>query len=147
MSNEVIQHLSTVMPSDTMKLGNAPANMFMPKAENLITMKAERVNQELPALPKLIQRPQYDLWFKQDDTFEQPLIKINCKIYTNSSNFPYSIDSIVLAMLWQKLVSEHVREMDYVADLAGISAQFSVSTDFINFSYVSYNDKMEEYFA
>lgn len=48
-------------------------------------------------------------------------------------------------MLWQKVLSEHVRELDYVADLAGITSNISISSDHLNFSYVSYNDKMEEY--
>ena len=34
-----------------MKLGNAPENIFMPKAENLISMKLQRVDPEKPGNP------------------------------------------------------------------------------------------------
>jgi len=70
--------LKTVKPTEGMKLGNAPENTFMPKAENLICMKIDRVDPEKAALPQLIVQPQYDLWFKQDDTFDQPHVKIYC---------------------------------------------------------------------
>lgn len=39
------------MPDTKMKMGNAPENKFMPKAENLKPLKLERVNPEMPGLP------------------------------------------------------------------------------------------------
>lgn len=144
LPEETLQRLSSIKPEDSMKLGHAPENVFMPKAEDLINLKAPRAN-DLAATPKLISRPHYELWFKQDDTFEQPLVKLFCQIHTNSCSFPYSTESCVLAMLWQRVLSEHVRELDYVADLAGITSNFSIQSDHLNFSYISYNDKMEEY--
>lgn len=41
---------------------------------------------------------------------------------------------------------EHIREMDYMAHAAGIGSSVSFQSDYIKFDYVSYNDKMEEYF-
>lgn len=54
LSNEFKTHLKLVMPEPNMKMGNAPINKFMPKAENLKTLKAERANPDKPGLPKII---------------------------------------------------------------------------------------------
>ena len=126
MGPETLERLSKVMPEPGMRLGNAPKNEFMPTAAKLVSVRADRVDKDKPSVPILIEQPKYELWFKQDDTFEQPLVKISCQITTNSCGFPYSTESAVLAMLWQKLLSEHVRELDYMADLAGISTNFGI---------------------
>ena len=52
----------------------------MPRPECLKVMKNKRKNPEKAMKPYLIKKDKYDLWFKQDDTFEQPFISIQCKI-------------------------------------------------------------------
>ena len=51
MSEETLQRLSVIKPEDGMKLSHAPANVFMPKAEDLINMKAPKVDDKA-AVPK-----------------------------------------------------------------------------------------------
>jgi len=85
-----MDHWRTVMPEADEKLGNAPPNKFMPKPENLINMKKARVDESKGAIPELVttSTDPYEVWFKQDDTFDQPLISIKAKIVTNDGNFP-----------------------------------------------------------
>ena len=63
LPEETLQRLSSVGPEDHMKLGHAPVNLFMPKAEDLINLKVPRVGDQA-AVPKLISKPHYELWFK-----------------------------------------------------------------------------------
>ena len=69
-----MEKLRNIKPSKDERLSNAPPNLFMPKAENLITMKKERENPDKAAAPIMLTEPgienQHELWFKQDDTFE-----------------------------------------------------------------------------
>jgi hypothetical protein len=54
-----------MMPEEGMKLGNAPENLFMPKAENLKNMKLERKNPDKAGLPKKISSEEnFEIWFK-----------------------------------------------------------------------------------
>ena len=72
-SQEFMDHLRTVRPQEAEKLGNAPPNLFMPKAENLVNMKKQRADKEKPGIPKRMPQQNdssHELWFKQDDTFE-----------------------------------------------------------------------------
>ena len=54
LSADFKAHLKTAMPEEGMKMGNAPANKFMPKAENLKAAKLERADPSKPGLPKRI---------------------------------------------------------------------------------------------
>ena len=59
------------MPEEGMKLGNAPKNVFMPKAENLKTMKHQREEGSRPGIPeKISTENNFEIWFKQDDSFD-----------------------------------------------------------------------------
>lgn len=85
------------------------------------------------------------MWFKQDDTFDQPYIWMNMKIISNDCGFPYTVESEIYALLWQKMLFESQREVDYMAGLAGISAGLSIGGDSLKFSHWSYNDNIESY--
>lgn len=84
------------------KLGNPPENKFMPSPENIKSMKVDRPADGKAALPKCIKEEGYNIWFKQDDTFDQPLVKIACFMYTRDGGYPDSLRSILLAKLWKK---------------------------------------------
>lgn len=67
LSSDCKAHLKSVMPEEGMKMGNAPVNKFMPKAENLKNMKLERVDPDKPGLPKRIDigtNDNFQMWFK-----------------------------------------------------------------------------------
>lgn len=67
---------------------------------NLKFLKVDRINPDKPGVPKLISEDNLHLWFKQDDTFDQPFVLLIGKIYTNDSGYPLTTKSIVLANLW-----------------------------------------------
>lgn len=127
------------------KLGNAPPNKFMPSPDNLKSTKKERDASGKPGIPKLIENDKYALWFKQDDTFDQPIVKMICKIYTNDGGYPQTLRHLVLAKLWKKMLKQFVNEVSYMAQCAGIKANMSVTDEYLQFNYSAYNDKVTEY--
>ena len=66
-------------------------------------MKKIRDHQSKPSIPVKL-KTKYDsfnqLWFKQDDTFDLPVITIRGKIMTDSCNIPFTLESYVYANLW-----------------------------------------------
>ena len=71
MEETFLQKLKDIMPEEGMKLGNAPKNVFMPKAENLKTMKLHREEGSRPGIPeKISTENNFEIWFKQDDSFD-----------------------------------------------------------------------------
>lgn len=61
IDQEFKDRLRTCLPEDGMKLGNAPQNKFMPKAENLKNMKLSRDFTH----PKIIQKSDnFEVWYK-----------------------------------------------------------------------------------
>ena len=44
------------------------------------------------------------------------------------------------------MFEEHVREIDYMAQNAGIHASVDALSQMLRFKYISYNDKIEDYF-
>jgi secreted Zn-dependent insulinase-like peptidase len=139
------------MPEEGENLGNAPPNLFMPKAENLISMKLERQNPEKASKPELLeldpQHKQHQLFFKQDDSFDQPFIIIHGKIFLYDSDFPICIKSKLYGQFWQELLAEALRETDYCAQLAGINSQVYVGGENVSLRFSSYNDNIENYIS
>lgn len=67
---------------------------------------------------------------------------------TNDGNFPQTTKSKVLVNIWISLYEQALREMLYMASVAGIDSKLSYSEDngqFLEFSCSSYNDAIEEY--
>jgi len=62
------------------------------------------------------------LFFKQDDQFDQPFIEMRCKLFTTDCEFPMSTQSLIFSMMWVNMLNESLREMNYMASLAGIKA-------------------------
>lgn len=129
------------------KLGNPPENKFMPSPENIKSMKVDRPADGKAALPKCIKEEGYNIWFKQDDTFDQPLVKIACFMYTRDGGYPDSLRSILLAKLWKKCLKQHVNDMADMAFQAGIKSNVSVTSKYIRLNYQCYNDKISEYLS
>ena len=67
------------------------------------------------------------------------------EITTTDCGFPFTIESEIYAILWEKMLFESQREIDYMADLAGIRAGISVGGTSLNFNHWSYNDNVENY--
>ena len=146
MSAQQMENLKKVMPLEGMKLGNAPPNQFMPKLEELVTCKQERKDPDTPGIPVMIaQNDSHELWFKQDDSFDQPFVVIHGKIITNDCNFPLTTESMMYTMLWEKMYSEHIREIQYCAEQAGIDSHMGLANEYIKFNLSGFNVKLETY--
>jgi len=64
-SQEFMDKIGKIMPEEGMKLGNAPPNTYMPKAENLKSMKKERVNPDKPGIPIRLENDNgIEIWYK-----------------------------------------------------------------------------------
>ena len=61
--------------------------------------------------------------------------------------FPRSDISHVFVALWQDLLEEHIRELKYTADMAGISFGLTRSLESFGFSLFCYNESYEQFFA
>ena len=70
---------------------------------------------------------------------------MNLKITTNEGGFPFTLESEIYAILWQRMLFESQREIDFMAGEAGISSGMSIGADFIKFNFWSYNDCVETY--
>jgi insulysin len=102
----------------TEKLGNCPPNIFIPKQHPSSLLK-EKV--AVPALPsRLESKNGSTVWFKQDDTFEQPFLWSRVTIFTNDIGFPMNYQGIAFFNFWYSLLSENLRELEYLAQLGGL---------------------------
>jgi secreted Zn-dependent insulinase-like peptidase len=98
-------HLKTVKPEPDMQMGHPPENIFMPDPENLKDLKVERINADKPANPKLIKIAEnFNLWFKQDDSFSQPQVFMQICIDSNDCDHPYTMKSTLYAALWNSML-------------------------------------------
>lgn len=85
--------LQTLMPEKKMKLGYPPLNTYMPRPEQIVSKKVKRATESAASEPVKIETDlkNFEIFFKQDDTFDQPLVKMDLKICTTDCGFPYSL--------------------------------------------------------
>ena len=77
LSSDALLKLNSILPEEGINLGNCPPNPYIP--QNLIEKKAELKEDGKPAFPVQIEQNPV-IWFKQDDSFDQPLIYCSAKI-------------------------------------------------------------------
>jgi len=107
-----------MVPEEGEKLSNAPPNTFMPNPDNLVCIKKNKeveAKKSIPIKLKTSNDEFYELWFKQDDTFQKPVITINGRIMTNACGYPFTLQSHILANLWLSVQAEFLRETNYMA--------------------------------
>jgi secreted Zn-dependent insulinase-like peptidase len=66
---------------------------------------------------------------------------------TNDCDFPLKIEGQLLTQLWKCMLNESLREMGYMADLAGTSLSLTVNNEYLKLNYFAYNDNIEAYLA
>ena len=106
------------MPLEDESLDLTPENIFVPK-QSPVCKKAEKPEGgDEPGFPKLIMGSENDesqVWFKQDDSFNQPLVMCNLKIYSTDNDHPFNRESKIFIALWSQMLNEHTRELKYTA--------------------------------
>ena len=81
-------------------------------------MKVEQTGEE-PGKPKMIKggNPnESEVWFKQDDSFDQPYVWAKVSLLCNDVNFPENRALKAFIVMWLKMLDEEVRELNYMAD-------------------------------
>ena len=88
-----------------------------------------------------------DVWFKQDDQFEQPYVYAKCKLETKDLMFPQTVESHAFLSCWQAMLEEHSRELRYTAGAAGIQFYISRYLESLGFTLFGYNESYEHFYA
>ena len=85
LDDEFIAKLQTILPTDSEPIGYPPVNEFIPKT--LIEKKRARDPDSKPECPKKIFESPI-VWFKQDDSFDQPVTYCQIKMLTTDQLYP-----------------------------------------------------------
>ena len=64
---------------------------------------------------------------------------------TKDCDFPFKLESQILTQLWKCMLQESMREIAYMAELAGTQLSFTVNNEYLKLNYFAYNDKIEAY--
>jgi secreted Zn-dependent insulinase-like peptidase len=142
LQDEFIAHLKTINPTENEKIGYPPINKFIP--EKLEEKLAARPLDSNPSLPMIISENPV-IWFKQDDTFNQPFAFVQIKIDTADCLFPLTPQSQIFASIWKSCLNESLREIGYLAQLAGQGSALSLSSDYLTVGFSGYNDGIQNY--
>ena len=128
-------------PDNGLNLDLPPPNVLLPKNFDILPENAV-----FSSYPKLIKQwPECDLWYKQDDKFKLPKAKLGAKIYTNDCGFGKTTTGTVFTYLWEGVLSEYLREFDYMGSCASLSFSITVAMDNIDLGWSGYNDSMPEF--
>ena len=109
-------------------------NSFLPR--NLLQFKSE--GSELPI--KILETPQTEVFFKQDDKFLTPKANILVRIYCRNEKFPFDIKSYLSAKIWNELIYNELRETIYLAKMAHLNASFSIHPLGLDLHFSGFND-------
>ena len=81
-----------------------------------------------------------EIWFKQDDQFDQPYVWAKLSLLCNDAGFPESKAIKAFITMWRKMLEEAIRELNYAAEEAGITFKSTWNGESIGFEFFSYND-------
>jgi secreted Zn-dependent insulinase-like peptidase len=80
-----------------------------------------------------------EVWFKHDDSFDQPKMQLDVLINTIDGNFSQTNSVFCLAEMYVDVLCEQFREESYSAQTAGISSNCNALADYATFSVRSFN--------
>jgi secreted Zn-dependent insulinase-like peptidase len=113
-------------------------NIMIPK--NFQILEADEKYSNKPIL--LQQWIETDLWYKKDDKYQRPKAIVEMKIYTNDNGFGQNIKGRLFAHLWQRIVSEYLREFIYTSEMANVEFALVIQHNNFNFTFKGYNDTL-----
>lgn len=107
--------MQSALPLDGEVLDLPDRNIFIPDLEKLQPNKAEREDPEKMVVPVKVAVPgsRSTVWFKKDDSFEQPNVEVVVKLCTNFKGYPKNSETQTFATIWAKMLDEHLREIKY----------------------------------
>ncbi|KAL6663337.1 metalloprotease [Candidozyma auris] len=112
-------------------------NKFIPED---FTVKGEKLEKALPHPWLITDTPKFEIWYKQDDRFRIPKGSISLVVHTPP--LADSIETSVLGLLLGELMDDEFNEMNYFADLVGLSFHLSQFRDSFTIKASGYNDKL-----
>ena len=74
-----------------------------------------------------------------------PKVVTKLKIYTNDCLYTQKPEGRVFAHVWNEVVKEHLREINYMADLAKLEFNMTIDIDTVDLTWSGYNDSMANY--
>ncbi|CAK67395.1 unnamed protein product (macronuclear) [Paramecium tetraurelia] len=123
------------------KLNLPPQNIYIPEHTNVLPLQ-----NGLPLFPELVlQNEQTDLWFKQDDRFQVPKTVIQLRINTIETGYGKLAKTEAIAKIWLALLKNHVREFNYLAEMAKIDATLQLAANGLEFSISGFSDSISRF--
>ncbi len=130
---------------ETPKLGLPPVNTLLPK--DLSLQPASPEHSKTPTMIKAWPGDT-EVWYLKDDKFARPKAIINIKVYPHTGvlqELGISARGRMIAEVWVAAVKEHLREFMYMAQMASLELEFTVSHDGITMQFSGFNDSLVEF--
>lgn len=129
---------------DKLKKSGLNPHLHLPRPNEFISTNFQVIKQESaePLLEPLLLKDDYcsKLWYKKDDTFWAPrgYIYISMKLaHTHSS-----IVNSMLTSLYVELINDHLKDLQYDAEVANLHVSFSKTNQGLDISLCGYNEKL-----
>ncbi|CAD8060229.1 unnamed protein product [Paramecium primaurelia] len=113
-------------------------NKYLPNSTDLF---ANPNSQQYPTI--IYESPYSTVYFKQDNKFNVPKTFIKIRQYLDQMG--KSIQNEVLGALWQSLLTIHLRELFYEAEVASLSPSVSLVTNGIEYSLAGFSDSINKF--
>ena len=84
----------------------------------------------------------------KDDKFERPKAIINVKVYPSAgllSELGVTAEGRMITEVWIAAIKEYLREFKYMAEMANLELDFTISNDAISLQFSGFNDSLAEF--
>ena len=84
----------------------------------------------------------------KDDKFERPKAIINVKVYPIAgllSELGVTAEGRMITEVWIAAIKEYLREFKYMAEMANLELDFTISNDAISLQFSGFNDSLAEF--
>lgn len=121
--------------------------MGLPPKNTLLPKNLDIVGEDDSTVPKLVHEWKGDteVWFLKDNKFKRPKAIVKVKIYPKAGllqELGLSVNGRVITELWVAVVKEHLREFNYMAEMASLELDFTVNHDGITLEFSGFNDSL-----
>ena len=86
------------------------------------------------------------VWFKQDDTHDQPYVWSRVELLCNDIDIWKDKLGKAFIMMWIEMFKEHTRELNYMAKEAGVKFTIKWTSESLIITVYGYNESFERYF-
>ena len=139
-----MKHPEKVIPVGA-KLGLPPKNPLLPKSLELLPADPE--TNKVPIKLKDFEGDT-EVWYLKDDKFERPKAIINVKVYPKSGilkELGVTAEGRMITEVWVAAIKEYLREFKYMAEMANLELEFTISNDAITLEFSGFNDSLTEF--